>query len=300
MESMPAEPAFVPADYHMHLFLDNEPWRNEELAERLRVLGRMARERAVGEIGISEHIYRFRQFREVMRDLYEGEGTHPYIRDWLSNDFRADLDLYVETILSARLDVPLRLGLEVDYLPGRMELIRQILSPYPWDYLLGSVHFLGRWGFDIAPEIGWPDDPELIDEGWLQYWQTWRQAAECGLFSSMAHPDLFKKFGHRPSPAAAPQVAEAARTALVAAARAGVAIEINSAGLRKPVGEIYPSLSLLQEARAVHLPITLGSDAHRAEDVGRGLAEAIAFARRAGYAEMLLFCRQRREAIALP
>ena len=290
----------IPADYHMHLFPDNEPLRADELPERLQLYARVARERGVAEIGISEHVHRFRQFREIMRYLYDSDGVHPYVREWLTNDFRADLDSYVDAVLSAKVDVPVRLGLEVDYLPGHMESIREILSPYPWDYLLGSVHFLGTWGFDISPDVGWPGDPVLIDEGWLRYWQSWQEAAACGLFSSMAHPDLFKKFGHRPGAGASQKVAEAQAVALSTVAQAGVAIEINSAGLRKPVGEIYPSLSFLQQARKLRIPITLGSDAHQADDVGRGLREAAELARNAGYEETILLRRQQREIVRLP
>ncbi|HHV54563.1 MAG TPA: histidinol-phosphatase HisJ family protein [Firmicutes bacterium] len=286
-------PTRIPADYHLHLFQEHETLERETLRERLALYAEAARRQGIGEIGISEHAHRFRQFRELMSPLFTGEGVFPFIRRWLENDFRYDLDEYVALVSGARLPIPVRLGLEVDYLQGREEDLRRLLDPYPWDYLLGSVHFLGKWGFDIAPDLGWPDDQTAIDEWWCTYWQTWGQAAGSGLFSSMAHPDLFKKFGHRPSPGGSERVRAARFEALRRAARAGVAVEVNVAGLRKPVGEIYPSLEFLREAKSLGLAVTLGSDAHRVEDVGRDLDRALEHLRRAGYAGVTLW-RQRR------
>ncbi|MBE3582777.1 MAG: histidinol-phosphatase [Limnochordaceae bacterium] len=283
----------IPHDYHLHLALDEAsmpPWHDADL---LLSYARQAAERGVAEIGISEHCHRFREFRPLMEYLVTGAG-YPKIQQWLAGQFCWSLADYVEYVQEQgrRAPIPIRLGLEVDFFPGQEGALRTLLSLYPWDYLLGSVHFLGTWGFDIDPHLGWPQTPDAIDQVWKTYWQIWSQAAASGLFSSLAHPDLPKKFGARWSPAAAEACRTLIQQALQQAAASGTAIEINSAGLRKPVGELYPSVAILQEACQLGVGITLGSDAHCLDDVGRGLDEAVAAAKQAHYRHVAGFRRR--------
>ena len=188
-----------------------------------------------------------------------------------------------------------RMGIEVDYVDGYVERLAELLRPYPFDYVLGSVHYLDGWGFD---------DPRYVDgyRGrdilalWERYFQVLGDAAECGLFDVLAHPDLIKKFGYRPSG----EVSDIYRRCLDRLAEAGVVVEVNTAGLRKPVGEIYPAEEVLRMCLEREIPVTLGSDAHAPGEVGADFAAAAAMLRRVGYRELTVFRRRARSSIPLP
>lgn len=178
------------------------------------------------------------------------------------------------------------LGAEADWLPDRPEeasLLRRAAYDAGVTVLLGSVHFIGDWAFDDPHHLEeW--DARDVDEVWTDYFSRWCEAAGSGFFDVMAHPDLVKKFGHRPSFDARELYAEAAR----AAAEAGVLIEVSTAGLRKPVGELYPGPQLLQAFRAAGVDATVGSDAHATEEVGWGLDQAYSALDAAGYKRVAL------------
>ena len=186
----------------------------------------------------------------------------------------------------------IRTGIECDFRPGDRAFLQDLIAAHDWDYVLGSVHFIGDWGFDNPDEIaGW--DARDLEEVHLAYYDLVAQAAASGLFDVLAHPDLVKKFGHRCD---TPRVREAEARMLEAAARAGVALEISSAGLRKPVGEIYPSLRLVREAVRLGIPFAYGSDAHAPGEVGHAWEACMRVLREAGAAHVLGFVRRRRVA----
>ncbi|BAS29311.1 histidinol-phosphatase [Limnochorda pilosa] len=268
----------MPADYHMHLEADDLYEDLPHTVARIAEYVEAARRAGVDEIGISEHCHRFRAFRPIMAHLFEGAtGQHPHVVAWLSSDFRHELNRYVEVVLDARRQgLPVRLGLEVDYLPDREEAIARALDGIPWDYVLGSVHFVDGASIDSSPEITWPGTP--VERLWRRYFEHLAQAAASGLFTCLAHPDLPKKFGFRSDPFPW----DAFEPVVEAAAATGTGFEVNTAGLRKPAREIYPAQELLAAATQRGLPIQLGSDAHRPEEVGAGFAEALRWARDAG------------------
>ncbi|MBE0416432.1 MAG: histidinol-phosphatase HisJ family protein [Coriobacteriia bacterium] len=183
------------------------------------------------------------------------------------------------------------LGIEADWVPPYRAQTARAIAAYPFDVVLGSVHFLGDWAFD---------DPRLIDEwslrdvagAWDEYFEVFTQAASSGLFDVMAHPDLVKKFGHVPPGDLISLYDDVA----AAMADAGVAVEVSSAGLRKPCREIYPSDDLLAAFRRAGVPVTTASDAHTPEEVGSGLGEVRAAVARAGYESIVYFeAREMRE-----
>lgn len=267
----------------MHLQADDLYEELPYTVERIAVYVEAAKAAGVDEIGITEHCHRFRAFQAIMRPLLEGRpGQHPAVVRWLMSDFRLDLEQYASVILEARRQgLPVRLGLEVDYLPGCDEALARALEGIPWDYVLGSVHFVDGQSIDMSPEITWPRAD--VDQLWKRYFQHLAQAARTGLFSCLAHPDLPKKYGFRPS--TFPW--EAFHEVLAAAAATGTGFEINTAGLRKPAGEIYPARELLAAAVQRGLAIQLGSDAHAPEEVGAGFAAAMALARSAGVTSLV-------------
>jgi histidinol-phosphatase (PHP family) len=263
-------------DYHLHLRRAADGV--EEIDHTVEAVERYvdaARSRGIDEIGFTEHAYYFRQTRSLW--------TLPYYADRCVYD----VEPYCDAVLEAkRRGLPVKLGLEVDYVPGRERELRDILEPYPWDFLLGSVHTIEGHHVDSAPGEGlWRHFP--IDEVWRRYFIALRGAARSGLFDVLSHPDLVKIFGQRPS--SEDVLLHHEETADAVAAAGGLAIEVSTAGLRKPVGELYPDRSLLEACRRRRIPITTASDAHVPADVGRDLERAFDLAREAGYATLTVF-----------
>jgi histidinol-phosphatase (PHP family) len=264
----------VIVDYHMHLRdRPGDQPGGRYLVERLELHVEQARRAGVDEIGISDHGYHFRQLEPVF--------DHP----WMQERWGDDLDEYVAAIEEGkRRGLPVKLGLEVDFVPDRGDDVAALLEPYPWDYLLGSVHFVDGISVDM--------DPSFADEtGWRAYFATLAEAASSGLFDVLSHPDLVKFFGRRPASALVEELHEAAASAI---AESGVCVEVSAAGLHKPVGEVYPDLSLLRRCREHAVPITLASDAHYPEHVGRDVDRAVEQARAAGYETVTVFEERRR------
>jgi histidinol-phosphatase (PHP family) len=273
----------VLVDYHMHLQPDGVSERAAGAASWeadggplstgwMRRYVESARRRAVGEIAFTEHVYRFADVRD-WHDV-------PFWREEATEDVGA----YCAAVARARDEgLPVLLGVEMDWLPHRRDEIAAFLAAHPFDLVLGSVHYLGDLGVDApgAPATG-ALGGEVV---WDRYLDELVAAARSGLFDVMAHPDLPKVFGHP-----APEAARARYDEVVEAiAAAGVAVECSSAGLRKPVRELYPEPALLRRFREAGVPVTLASDAHRPEDVAADYATAVAALRGAGYETITRF-----------
>jgi histidinol-phosphatase (PHP family) len=170
------------------------------------------------------------------------------------------------------------LGIEADYRPQAIDRARDLLEAYPFDYVIGSVHFLEDWGFDDPRYLDQYNSRD-IDTVWTQYFELVGDAAESGLFTILGHLDLVKKFGYRPTRALDKELSYLVDRI----ARAGIVVEINTAGLHKPVAEAYPSLDILRRLAEARVGITFGSDAHQPEHVGRDFRHAAEWARRAGH-----------------
>ena len=189
-----------------------------------------------------------------------------------------------------REETDLRLGIEADYVSGREDRIDRFLEAREWDYVIGSVHFVRDAAVDLDGDEwehvwGRGERPDAI---WERYFLTLAEAARSGLYDIMAHPDLVKVWGSaRPQPERDPR--HYYEPAVEAMLEAGVAMEVSTAGLRKPVGEIYPARALLDMAVDAGLPIALSSDAHLPEHVGFGYDQALALLADAGVTELGVF-----------
>ncbi len=257
-------------DYHMHLRSPREEIAHETTAVDPFV--ETARAAGVDEIGFAEHVYYFRQTRSLWTVPYQTERCV------------YDLDAYVDAVVQAReRGLPVKLGLEVDYVPGREDETRALLAPYPWDYLLGSVHHVDGFGVDGEPRLL---DEVGVEEAWSRYFETLAAAARSGLFDSLSHPDLVKIFGERPASFDYTAVADAI-------AESGIAVEVSTAGLRKPVGELYPHPELLAACSERGVPVTTGSDAHVPDLVGHEFDRARELLRSAGYETVTVFEQRR-------
>ena len=266
-------------DYHMHLRNDRGEIAHETAAVEPFV--EAARAAGVDEIGFTEHVYYFRQTRSLWTVPYHVERCV------------YDIESYVDAVVTAKeRGLPVKLGLEVDFVPGRENETRALLEPYPWDYLLGSIHWLDGFGID--------DSPRLLDElgvegGWRRYFEALAGAARSGLFDSLSHPDVVKIFGVRPARELVEELHEGLAGAV---ADTGVAVEVSTAGLHKQVGELYPDPHLLATCRARGIPATMASDAHYPEVVGRDFDRARELLRSAGYDTITVF--EAREARQVP
>jgi len=204
-----------------------------------------------------------------------------------------DIQAYVDDVLTAKEkykdQIKILLGYEVDWLPGHME--KKILNAEV-DYLIGSVHFLDKWSFD-NPEFlaGW--ESRDIDEIWQAYFEAAEAMAASGKFDIVGHLDLIKVFKYLPRQ----DVRILAKDTLKAIKRSNMVLELNAAGLRKPIGEIYPSKALLEEAFSLDIPITFASDAHSIEQVGFGYEEAVTLAKEVGYTKAVTFQARDRELV---
>ena len=204
-----------------------------------------------------------------------------------------DIQAYVDDVLTAKEkykdQIKILLGYEVDWLPGHME--KEILNAEV-DYLIGSVHFLDKWSFD-NPEFlaGW--ESRDIDEIWQAYFEAAEAMAASGKFDIVGHLDLIKVFKYLPRQ----DVRILAKDALKAIKKSNMVLELNAAGLRKPIDEVYPSKALLEEAFSLDIPITFASDAHSIEQVGFGYEEAVTLAKEVGYTKAVTFQARDRELV---
>jgi histidinol-phosphatase (PHP family) len=266
----------VLVDYHMHLRDPDGP-AGRYSHERAEKYVEQARRAGLDEIGFSDHVYYFRQ----ARDLWEIPSMLERGGD--------DLDEYVDAVVDAKSrGLPVKLGLEVDYFPGIEVELAALLEPYPWDYLLGSIHFVD--GFPVDQEPGLVHRIPVA-EAWRRYFVWLRNAARSGLFDILAHPDLIKIFGMRAPEEETHYLHVETADAIEAA---GVCVEVSAVGLRKPVGELYPDRELLAACHERGVPITLASDAHQPAHVGRDVDRAAALAREVGYETVTVFDRRER------
>ncbi len=264
----------LPADYHMHT-----PLCRHAVGEPVDY-ARCAEAAGLTEIGFSDH-------SPMLRDDFD---------NWRM--FDRQLDEYVAKVQLAQKNFPqltIRLALEVDYLPGQEEWIQKLAARHPWDYFIGSVHYVSEsWDIDNPAKLSeWKKRDAF--EVWKIYFERLAMAAESKLFDIIGHADLPKKFGIRPTQDCTPLYAHF----LDAVAKSNCAIELNTAGLRKDCKEIYPCRELLQLAFAKHVPITFGSDAHVPEEVGMNFIEAMELARATGYSETCRFKQRQRESVWL-
>jgi histidinol-phosphatase (PHP family) len=252
----------VLVDYHMHLRAARADREEvDHTVEAVERYAETARRRGVDEIGFSEHVYYFRETRFAWTLEYQLERC------------RQSLDRYCDAVLEAKQrGLPVKLGLEVDWVPEHAERLVDVLASYPWDYLLGSVHWIDGVAVDQRPGL-W--ERNTVEEVWALYSRELEAAARSGQFDVLSHPDLVKIFGDRVEWNWQP----------VIDALDGVALEVSTAGLHKPVGELYPDAGLLRGAKR----ITLASDAHVADHVGRDLDRAVEHARAAGFDTVTVF-----------
>jgi histidinol-phosphatase (PHP family) len=260
-------------DYHLHLWPHGQR-DSAPTIEHVASYCERATAAGVHEIALTEHLFRFAQADRALRGFWRDEPDSALalsMQRYWDDHARADLDDYVSCVVAAKdAGLPVVLGLEVDYYRGHMDTVASLLAEYPFDVLLGSVHWLGAWRFDDI------NDPlsmaqwsvRDVDEAWSAYVSAIEELAATGACDVLAHPDLAKAAGYRP---AAPE--ECWDRLVEAAVSSGMAAELSSAGWQKPAGEAYPAPGLLARFVARGVPLTTASDAHALGDVAYRSAE---------------------------
>jgi histidinol-phosphatase (PHP family) len=281
-------------DYHVHLWRHQPNLSLQASVDQIAEYCEHAAGLGVTELAITEHTSRFVQFDAVLRGWWEADPS-PALRaatiKYWDEEMGADLDQYAETVLAARAaGLPVVAGLEVDYFPGQMEKTASLLEGYPFDVLLGSVHWIGAW---LINALDWAiSEQEWASRGvervWADYTRSIEELAGTGTVDVLAHPDLVKITGHRPD------VPDEFHDRIAEAARAsGLAAELNSAGWRRPGAvEAYPAPPLLQRFRQLGVPVTTASDGHDVDYVSWRIADLVTMARSAGYTEVTAFRRR--------
>jgi len=269
----------VLTDYHVHLrpdTLDATPDRyfTPANADNYRTV---ATERGIAELGVSEHIYRF---SDALR-IWDNPMWREYARD--------DVDDYCAYV---REQTDLKLGIEADFVPGREDRIATFLEAREWDYVVGSIHFVGDAALDDEEYDIWGTG-QSADKVWSTYFEWLGELARTGMYDILAHPDLVKHWGgRRPSPEG--DLRRFYARAIDGIAESGIAIEVSTAGLRKPVGELYPSAAFLEMCLDAGCPVALSSDAHTPEQLGFGYDEALAYLADLGVTELATFDHRER------
>lgn len=263
----------VITDYHLHLRGDDLAARAEDHfnAENIARYVEAAAAAGVTDLGCAEHMYRFTEALTVWR--------HPFWDEWAIDD----IDQYVEAVKAS----PIKLGIEGDYILGAEEKLEAMLGSRPFDYVVGSVHFLGDYSLDTEEYTIW-DGTQDADDIWRRYFETLASAARSGLFDILAHPDLVKVWGRAGRlPSVDPRTMY--EPAIEAIAETGIAVEVSTAGLRKGVGEIYPAPAFMEMCVEAGAVFALSSDAHEPEQIGFRYGEAIEFLSSQGVTELATF-----------
>ncbi|KAF6627827.1 histidinol-phosphatase HisJ [Paenibacillus sp. EKM208P] len=213
-----------------------------------------------------------------------------------------ELPRYVEECLELKErfkgQIDIRVGLEGDYIEGWEREIEDIITAYPWDYVIGSVHFLGEWDVTDFRQVHHWEGKNVL-EVYRMYYDAVSKAAATGLYDIMGHLDVIKRFGYHPRPEEMEELRDLERAAISAVARSGRAMELNASGLSKPCAEMFPSRRMLEEAFSLGIPLTVGSDAHDPVKLSEHLEKARALLYEVGYRELAVFQHRERSLVPL-
>lgn len=209
-----------------------------------------------------------------------------------------ELPRYVEECFNLqekyRGQIDIRVGLEGDYIEGCEHQISEIVQAYPWDYVIGSVHFLGEWDISDSRQLhNW--EGRRIDDVYATYYDAVQKAAKTGFYDYIGHIDVIKRFGHQPEQ----DVTDLEKATLDVIREQDMAIELNASGLRMPAKEMFPSRRILEYCQKIGIPVTIGSDAHHPDRLGQYLDQAQANLREIGFTELATFKRRCRTMVSI-
>jgi len=262
----------VLTDYHVHVE------RGKFQLDWLQKFIDKAKQEGITELGISEHAYRFKETKDI---LYN---------PWVAKRQTESIEEYLDMLFTARENgIAVKVGIEMDYIPGKEESIHNFLSKYPWDYVIGSIHWIDKWGFDLT-EMKEEWNNRNVTDVYKTYYNTLKQLSDSKLFDIVGHFDVIKIFGHVPE--MKEELFQSIDEVIDSIAKNNLVVEVSTAGLRKPVKELYPKPEMLPKFYEKDIPICLSSDAHTPEDVGYGYADALSIITDAGYDKFAVFSKR--------
>lgn len=266
-------------DYHSHLE------KGTLTIDYLKQFVDNAREKGIQEFGISEHAYHFYETKNIVSKPWMEERRYYKMDDYVNLFKQAD---------QRGMDV--RMSIEMDYTPGRHDEMAAFIKSYPFDYVIGSVHWVDDFGIDLA-EYRKEWDRRDLHETYRAYYDQIVTLAESNLFDIVGHLDLVKIFNYVPKDQEF--LLEQYDRVTDALSRSKTCVEISSAGLRKPVGRLYPEPELLSLCYKKGIPIVLSSDAHEPHQVGENYEASIQLAKETGYTKLMTFKGGERKEVEL-
>lgn len=291
-------------DYHVHLHQHGPyegvgPPMGEYPAGHIESYVEQAARRGLAEVGFTEHLYRCVEAAPVLGRFWDYEPRQDLAEQteaFFAEDLTLSIESYVDAVVAAKdRGLPVKLGLEVDFFPETIDAVVEFLAPYPWDFLIGSVHWVGGWSIDHTG-AAYEFARRGVRQAYEDYFALEQQLAASGAVDVLAHVDVVKIHGdvleHYP--------AELYEGVVAAASASGTAVEVSSAGIHKSIGEMYPAPPFLAMFNKSGVPITLASDAHLPEDCGRDFATLVSAARQAGYSDHLVYNQRVAEPRPLP
>ncbi|MGN7296199.1 histidinol-phosphatase [Ferdinandcohnia sp. SAFN-114] len=265
-------------DYHNHLELGTL-----ELDYLMKFIDE-AKVKKIDHFGISEHAYHFYQTKDIL--------SNPWVDARRYYDMKDYVDLFK---LAWKNNIDVKMSIEMDYTPGKHAEMEKFISSYDFDYVIGSIHWVGDFGIDLA-EFREEWDKRDLHDTYTKYYDQVITLAESNLFDIIGHIDLVKIFKYIPEDEEF--LLHQFDRATTALANSKTCVEISTAGLRKPIGKLYPDPRLLQMCFNKNIPIVLSSDAHRPQDVGADFDQAIELAKSVGYKTLMTF--EKGERIEVP
>ncbi|WP_409289028.1 histidinol-phosphatase [Peribacillus sp. SCS-37] len=266
-------------DYHNHLETGTLT------LEYLKKFTDSARQKQIDFFGISEHAYHFYETADILQNEWVNPRRYYKMEDYVSlfkQAWEADIDV--------------KMSIEMDYTPGRHKEMQAFIQSFDFDYIIGSIHWIGDFGIDLKEYMHeW--DKRDIYEIYRAYFDQVVTLAESDLFDIIGHMDLVKIFNYVPKDEEF--LLEQFDRATDALKNSKTCVEISTAGLRKPVGELYPDKRLLDMCFEKGIPIVFSSDAHFPEHVGADFDQAEALAISSGYQDLMTFSKGKRQLVPL-
>ncbi|HYK73756.1 MAG TPA: histidinol-phosphatase [Pseudoneobacillus sp.] len=262
-------------DYHNHLE------KGSLTLDYLKQFIQAAEQKEIQEFGISEHAYHFYQTTDILQN------------QWVNDRRYYDMDDYLSLFKSAwNNNLKVKMSIEMDYTPGKHAEMKSFIEKYPFDYVIGSIHWIDDFGIDLIEYQGEWAKRDLF-EIYRKYFNQVVTLADSNLFDIIGHIDLVKIFRYIPNDEEF--LLEQYDRATTALANSKTCVEISTAGLRKPIKELYPDKRLLQMCYDKNIPIVLSSDAHYPKDVGADYNQAIQLAKEIGYKNIMTFSKGERK-----
>lgn len=266
-------------DYHNHLE------KGTLSLEYLKQFTDQANSKGIAHFGISEHAYHFYQTKDIL--------SNPWVNERRYYDMADYVQLFQQA-WDANIDV--KMSIEMDYTPNKHSEMEHFIKSYDFDYVIGSIHWVGDFGIDLAEyRHEWKERD--VKDTYRKYFDQVVTLAESNLFDIIGHIDLVKIFNYVPNDEEF-LLGEYER-ATTALANSKTCVEISTAGLRKVVGQLYPDRRLLELCHKKGIPIVFSSDAHIPEDVGKDFDQAIQLAKDVGYTSLMTFEKGERKEVPL-